>query len=253
MTAPYGAPVEAPLAPVAPPRRRPDPADVRVALAAAVTLTLLGALLGLLWSAWSPPGPSAEVLGGGSFAVLDESESAVAGDGRFLVITAATGLLAALLTWFWRRGNRGAAMLFGLSAGAAVGALLTELVGHLSGGGSVSGKVYELTDGSHAEITRHLPLSLHLQGLLVVEPAVVALVYGVLVAFAERDDLGRPDPVRDGVRQERSVLPPYPPAGPPPGYPPAWPGSVDAGDHAQYGGGDGDAPGAAQQRDLPPQ
>lgn len=238
MTGPYAAPeAYAPPAPAAP--RRPDPAPVRAAVSLAVALAVLGALLGLVWSAWSPPGPAAEVLGGGRFAVIDESESAVAGDGRFLVIAAATGLVAALLAWFGLRAVRGAAVLLGLAAGAAGGALLTELVGHLTGGGSFAGRLYDLSDGSRQEVTLHLPLSLHLGGLLAVEPGVVVLVYGLFVAFTAHDDLGRPDPVRELVAPPRPPVPPY--------------GSVHPGDHPQYGGGHGDAAGPPQQGDLPPQ
>ena len=66
-------------------------------------------------------------------------------------------------------------------------------------------------------------------GLVFVEPAIAALVYGMLVAFAADDDLGRPDPVRDALF------------------------SVGAGDHPEYGWGDRDAAGALQEGNLPPQ
>ena len=56
------------------------------------------------------------------------------------------------------------------------------------------------------------------------------LVYSLFVAFAARDDLGRPDPVRDdAVRQFVPVT------------------------SRTHGGGYGDGPGAPQQRNLPPQ
>jgi hypothetical protein len=221
---------------------RPGAGDLRAAVLVAVALAVAGALLGLLWAAWSPPRPAAEVLGGGSFAVLDETESAIAGDGRFLILTVALGLVAALLAWFVLPARRGATLLLGLCVGVGVGGLLMELVGHLTGGGSFTGRRYLLTDGTRREITLHLPLSLHEQGLLLVGPAVVALVYGLFVAFAVRDDLGRPDDVRDRLRA--AAAPPQPFGDP---------RSVRAGDYPQYGGGYGDAPGALQQRDLPPQ
>ncbi len=219
--------------------------DARVAAALAVGLALLGALLGLLWAAWSPPGPSAEVLGGGSFAVLDENESPISADGRFLIIVVAVALVAALLAWFLLRGHRGPTVLLGLCAGVAGGGLLTEVVGHLTGGGSFSGAMYRLSDGSRREVTLHLPLSLHIQGLVLIGPAVVALVYGLFVAFAVHDDLGRPDPVRDTLLARRAARADS-------SAPPAEP-SVHAGDYPQYGGGYRDASGALQQRDLPPQ
>jgi hypothetical protein len=71
----------------------------------------------------------------------------------------------------------------------------------------------------------HLPLSLHMTGLLLTEPAFALLVYGMAAAFAVSDDLGRPDPVRERLLVRRVRDP-------------------------QYGGGDGDASGVPQQSDL---
>jgi hypothetical protein len=172
------------------------------------------------------------VLGGGVFQVIDETENQIAADGRFLVIVSAVGLLAALLTWFVRPGNRGPVVLLGLIVGGLSGAALTDLVGHLTGGGSFSGKTYRLSDGSVQEVTLRLPLSLHMTGLLFVEAALATLLYGVLTAFAAHDDLGRPDPVRDRLRARRSV---------------------HADGEPQHGWGHRDGAGALQQGDLPPQ
>jgi hypothetical protein len=195
-------------------------ADLRVAIALTLGLAVLGALLGLLWAAWSGPQQRAYVLGPGKLYPYDEVETMARSDGRYLVIVATVGLLAALLGWFARPRNRGPLVLLALCLGGLAGAALTAWVGHLTDGGTFAGKTNTTI--------KHLPLSLHMHGLLFVEPAVTALIYGLFVAFAARDDLGRPDTVRERV-------------------------SVGAGDHAQYGGGYGDAPGALQQRDLPTQ
>jgi hypothetical protein len=211
------------------PRVRPVD-DLKFAAYLTAGLTALGALLGLAWSAWSPPGPAATAFGGGKFEPSD-TEAFIASDGRFLVLVAGVGLLAGGLAW-WRARNRGPFVVLGLGVGGLVGALLTELVGHLTGGGSFTGKRYTFSDGSVHEVTLHMPLSLHAQGLLFIESAAAALVYGLFVAFAVRDDLGRPDPVRDSLVAAASV---------------------DAGDHPQDGGGHGDAPRALQQGYLPPQ
>jgi hypothetical protein len=218
------APVDEPYlngAPPAPEQSRSHVAgDLRVAAIMFLTLTGLGALLGLLWEVWSGPQQRAYVIGPGKLYPFDEVETMAAADGRYLVIVASTGLLAALLVWFARAGNRGPLVLLGSCAGGFLGAVLTAWVGHLVGGGSVHGKT--------GSTIAHLPLSLHMRGLSVVEPGIIALVYGMFVAFAARDDLGRPDPVRDRL-------------------------SVRAGHDAQYGWGHGDAPSALEQRDLPPQ
>ncbi len=219
-------------APIAAATRTAD--DLRVSAVLAGALALLGALLGLVWSWWSPPGSAAAVLGDGVFQVIEESENHIAGDGRFLVIATVVGLVAAIVAWFGLRRHRGSLVQVGLAVGGLAGALLTEFVGHLTGGGSFTGKVYRLADGSTQEFTRQLPLSLHMQGLLFVEPALAVLGYGLFVAFAVRDDLGRPDPRRDALRAS---------AGP----------SVDPGADPQRGRRHGDAPGALQQGDLPPE
>jgi hypothetical protein len=195
-------------------------ADLRFAALVFGTLAALGALLGLVWMAWSPAQPKAFVYAPGKSFAYEESEAWVATDGRFLVLTGAVGLLAALLAWLRVR-NRGPLVLLALIAGGLGGAYLTRYVGYLAGGGHYTGTVNTIIE--------HLPVSLHTPGLVFVEPAVAALVYGMLVAFATHDDLGRPDPVRDSL-----VL-------------------VGPGDHPQYGWGDRDATGALQQGDLPPQ
>jgi hypothetical protein len=204
---------------------RPEPseastADLRVAARITVGLAVLGALLGLLWSTWSGPQQRAYVISPGKLYPYDEVETMAGGDGRYLIIVVAVGLIAALLAWILRPGNRGPLVLLALCIGGLAGAVLTAWIGHLTGGGTFDGKTNT--------IIKHLPLSLHMRGLLFVEPAVSALIYGLFVAFASRDDLGRHDAVRERV-------------------------SVGAGDHAQYGGGYGDAPGPLQQRDLPTQ
>jgi hypothetical protein len=195
-------------------------ADARLAGLFLVVLIVLGAVLGVLWESWSGPQQRAYVIGPGKLYPFDEVETMAGADSRYLLIVGATGLVAALFAWLVRRGNRGPLVLLALCVGGFLGAVLTAWIGHLVSGGTTSGKT--------GTTIAHLPLSLHMRGLLFVEPAVAALVYGLFVAFAARDDLGRDDPVRERV-------------------------SVRSGDDAQYGGGYGDAPGALQQRDLPPQ
>jgi hypothetical protein len=221
--APVGTAYPEPPGTATPPRRTAEDhtnADLRVAGTIVAALVVLGALLGLVWSAWSGPQQRAFVIGPGRLYPYDEVETMAAADGRYLVLVGAVGLLAALVAWLWRPRNRGPLVLLALCVGGLAGAALTAWVGHLTGGGTFAGK-----SGS---TIAHLPLSVHLRGLLFVEPAIAALVYGLFVAFAARDDLGRADPAH-----ERR--------------------SVGAGDQPQHGWGYGDAPSALQQRDLPTQ
>lgn len=218
--------------------------DLRVAGVVAAVLIAVDALLGLVWAWWSPPRFAAVIYPHGALLPNTDSyngtreESWIAGDGRFLVIAVAVGLLAALGVWWLRRGNRGPTVAVGLAVGSVLGALAMDFTGYLAGGGDGDGRYkVTLTDGSVLPYTKQLPLAVHATGLLVVQAAVALLVYAVLAAFCARDDLGRPDPVRGRFAAQ----------------PPASTTSVDAGDHPQGGRGYGDAAGVLQQGDLPPQ
>lgn len=210
-------------------RARPDTAQRRAAAALVAVLALVGCLLGLVWAWWSPAGPAGERIPAG--VIADETEAFIGADGRFLVLTAAVGLVAALVTWRLRS-TRGPWVAGALGVGGVVGALFTELIGHLVKGAS---RAIPVAPGAVAY--RHLALSVHATGLLLAEGALAALVYGLFVAFTAYDDLGRPDPVRAALRPDL--------AGPG--------GSVEAGGQPDDGWGHRDAAGPLQQRDLPPQ
>ncbi|WAX56826.1 hypothetical protein M6B22_20210 [Jatrophihabitans cynanchi] len=180
-----------------------------------------GALLGLIWQWWSPPGPAGYIIGPGRIQA-DETEAFVAGDGRYALIVLVCGIAAGLLVWFGRPAVRGSGAVVALALGGLGGGWLTEVVGRLTGGGTDSGRA--------DTVVAHLPLSVHMSGLLFVEAAAAVLVYGLCASFAVADDLGRPDPQREAVR-----------------------GSVERQVQLQHAGGDGDGPGGPQQGDLPAQ
>jgi hypothetical protein len=202
----------------------------------ATALAVLGAALGVVWDLVSPDTPAGIVSPPGI--QVDDTHEAFAGiDGRFALITALVGLLAGFAAWSVRRA-RGPYVAVGLAAGGLVGAMLTHLIGHLlRGTGS-----YQYTSGGTAFLT-HLPLNVQMKGLWFVEPALAALVYSLLVAFAAADDLGRPE-----LRRPRRALAPVA-AGPLPAppLPPASPVHPDPSARAQRdlenGGRHGDGPG----------
>jgi hypothetical protein len=152
-------------------------------------LIVVGAALGPLWAWWSGPQQRAYVLAPGTLFPFDEVETMAAADGRYLAIVAAVGLVTPVALWFARPASRGAVAVIAMALGGLAGAALTAWFGHLAGGGN--------SDGKPGTTIAHLPLSLHMHGLLFVEPALTTLIYGLFVAFAARDDLGRPDPVRE--------------------------------------------------------
>lgn len=169
------------------------PASARVwRPAAVVTASMLvtGAVLGLIWSAWTPPGPRGGVLSAGIQA--DETETFVAGDGRYALLTGAVGVLAGIAAWYLRR-QRGSLMALALCVGGLGGSLIADGVGHLVRG---SGSTYPCGTET-GRCVEHLPLWVQMHGLLFLQAAVAVLVYSLFVAFAVDDDLGRPDPVRE--------------------------------------------------------
>jgi hypothetical protein len=188
---------------------------VRAGIYLVLALAVLGALLGLLWQWWSPPGPLGYVVAPHAIQP-DETEAFIAGDGRFAVICAGAGLLAGLVTWL-RTSTRGPVTAVALGVGGLLGSYLTSVVGHALAGGTGNGKTNTLL--------QHLPLSVHMRGLFLLEATVAVLVYGVCASFAADDDLGRPEPKT----------------------------SVGVWDEMENVGGHRDAAGALQQPYLPPQ
>jgi hypothetical protein len=197
--------------------------QLRAAVFVVLTLAAAGALLGFLWEASSPPGPFGIIYSNGT--QPDETEAWAAADGRFGTIVAVVGLIAGVVVWLLRR-TRGPYVVLALGAGGIGGAALTEWVGHLVRGAAHTVPCYP--PSGRADCAEHLPLALHMAGLLYVEPALAILVYGLLVAFAHHDDLGRPDPVRDRLL-------------------------VGAANEPDDSWGYGDRAGVPEQRDLAPQ
>ena len=179
------------------PELRPDASaawvtqrDLRVGGVLVGCLAFAGVLLGLVWTAIAPRAHGFAYL---NHTVLPfENESFVASDGRFLLLTAGVGLAAGLLSWLDRT-SRGPAVAAALCAGGLLGAVLTEVVARVTGGGRTTGAFGD---------TLKLPVTVHAPGLLLAEPASALFVYGVFVLFAKRDDLARPvepDPQADLV------------------------------------------------------
>ena len=221
------------------PARRLSPAgaaQLRTGAVIVLALAVIGVVLGLVWLWWSPARPIGFVIA--PHAVQpDETEAFVAADGRFAALTAGVGLLAGVVVWCLRS-VRGPVAALALAVGGLAGALLTETVGHAFGGGASSGKTQT--------VITHLPLSVHMTGLRVLEAAAAVVVYGLLVSFAASDDLGRPD----RSRPDHSRLDPSRPADE--GAAPPSPGSVGLGGDPQHGWGHGDGAGALHEPDLAP-
>ena len=145
-------------------------------------LAVLGALLGILWQWWSPPAGLGFVVAPGEIQA-DETENCVAADGRFALICAVVGVVAAIVVW--RRRDARAGCRCRASGRRADRRGAHGRVGALVGGGSDRGKT--------GTLLRELPLRVHMHSLLLLEATMAVLVYTLFVSFAVRDDW-RPSP-----------------------------------------------------------
>jgi hypothetical protein len=153
--------------------------DLGPAAVIMVGLAAVGALLGLLWQHISPRTQGFVYIPPHGI-IPEENESLIATDGRFVLLTCAVGIIAAAAAWS-RRSARGPAAALALTAGGLLGALLTDRVGHATGGGHDGGTLNQV-------IT--LSVQVHARGLLLLEPALALFVYAACALFARRDDLG---------------------------------------------------------------
>lgn len=172
-------------APAQEPQPEPEPVRARRSwrpLALLVTGQLLaGVLAGLIWRVWAPPTVSYLVEGGGGsppFVVPQESESQIAGDGRFVLLTIALGVLFGLLAW-WLRTIRGPVVLAALAVGGVLSSLLARAAGEWFSGSP--------TREVNAAYTPEL--SLHSLPALTVHAFFAVLVYTALVGLSADPDL----------------------------------------------------------------
>ena len=171
-------------------------ADLGPAATILVGMAVIGVLLGLIWAAISPRTKGFVYLP--NTVIPEESESFIAADGRFLLLTGAAGIVVAVAAWM-RRSSRGPATALALIAGGLLGALLTDFIGRLVSGGHDSGALNTVVT---------LPLRVHARGLLLIEAALAAFVYAACALFARRDDLGVDEPAAAGTPRLLDVWPP---------------------------------------------
>jgi hypothetical protein len=144
---------------------------------------IIGVALGLIWVLWSPGSVSYLLDSGNGTGVVvpAQSESQVAGDGRYAVLTALAGLVFGLLAWRLRA-KRGAAVPVVLTASSLLGSLLALATGQLLSRGQHPGT---LNTGFHPALVLHGTAEVFLQALFAV------LVYTVFVGLSGDRELGR--------------------------------------------------------------
>lgn len=185
-------------------RTRWQRAEVRALAALVGGQVTAGAVVGLLWLAWSPRTTVFLVsgYGAGLTPIPDESENQFAGDGRFLVLCLAVGFVAGALAWLLVRGRRGVVPMIAIAAGGVLSSLVAAGVGYLFSSGSNSGA---------PDTAIHPPLSLHSPTMLIAESFIAVLVYVVLAGLdpqpSLRDSPGISDwpyPIEQPTRNEES-------------------------------------------------
>jgi hypothetical protein len=146
-----------------------------------------GVLAGLVWRMTAPSSVSYLLSGGDGkppFVIPDESESQIAGDGRFVLLSVLLGVVFGLAAW-WLRTMRGPVVLGALAVAGLLSSLLARAVGELLSTGS-----------SHRQLNAAFTpqLSLHAGPALAVQAFFAVLVYTALVGLSSDPDLADPDP-----------------------------------------------------------
>ena len=140
-----------------------------------IVLALLGVGAGFLWSAVAPRTPYVVTKTG---PVLSDpiTQSLIAADGWFAVITGVAGFACAIVAYIIARDRRPVALLSGLAAGGLVAGYLTLAVGTSLGTSTVQAAAPSSAGvGSTVDV-----LGLTAYGVLLSWPLVAVAVFGVL-------------------------------------------------------------------------
>ena len=155
--------------------------DVRAGLVALVASVLLGAPVGLLWSAFAPR-VDVVLAGGNANLAMPGTSDFIAADGYFLFITVVAGVVGGLAAWaLGRRPSPGAVL--GLAVGSLLAAVVAMNVGELVGAADVEDFVRSGQQGP-----LELTLRLRAEEVLVGWPVGALVAY--LVATWRRGDRG---------------------------------------------------------------
>lgn len=163
--------------------------QLRIGVAATLVIAVLGVPAGLLWTTVAPR--TTYVIAGGKAILGDpESQTLIAADGWFAVLTAAGGLLCAVVAYVLAGRLREMGLLAALGVGGTAAGLIAWWVGSLIGRSSFHHEMRVARDGTTAQGS----LDLHAVGVVIAWPLIAVVIFGLLEALdvARRDSRGRP-------------------------------------------------------------
>jgi hypothetical protein len=138
-------------------------------------LALLGAGAGLLWSEIAPRTPYV-ITKTGPALTDPTTQSLIAADGWFAVVTGVAGLACGIVAYLIARKGRPIALLGGLAAGGLLAGYLTLAVGTSLGGSTVQASAQGSAGvGSMVDV-----LAVTAYGVLLSWPLVAVAVFGIL-------------------------------------------------------------------------
>jgi hypothetical protein len=152
--------------------------QLRIGVAATLVIAVLGVPAGLLWTTVAPR--TTYVIAGGKALIGDpESQTLIAADGWFAVLTASAGVLCGVLAYVLAGRLREMGLLAALGVGGAAAGLIAWWVGSLVGRSSFQHEVRTAHDGS----TARGALDLHAAGVVIAWPLIAIVVFGLLEAL----------------------------------------------------------------------
>ncbi|SFB36653.1 Protein of unknown function [Amycolatopsis marina] len=170
------------------PRQRPRvvvKADLLPAVSVLSMVGLLGIPVGWIWSRLAPP-ERVRVLADNRLVPLQlESWHRFDALAIFLLLSMAAGAIAGVVLWLLRE-RRGPVVLIA----AVLGSLLAGWLG-MQMASAFAGGLYTVADApAVGDVVERAPV-LESGWVLLAQPLMLALVYGLLAAWNGRDDLGR--------------------------------------------------------------
>ncbi|MCW2860868.1 MAG: hypothetical protein JWP48_2576 [Actinoallomurus sp.] len=152
--------------------------QLRIGVAATLVIAVLGVPAGLLWTTVAPR--TTYVIAGGKALLGDpESQTLIAADGWFAVLTAAAGVLCGIVAYVLAGRLREFGLLAALGVGGTAAGLLAWWVGRLIGLSSFQHQVRTAHDGTTAKGA----LGLHAGGVVIAWPLLALVVFGLLEAL----------------------------------------------------------------------